>query len=147
MNSPFAARLLQPDVVDKPDWEAANILNSPDPSLPEIVSLKSRPFGVGTILELFGVTEGVAFLSTLELLAVDDPVFKWSLKLLQDAALDAASTVLRAQLDGLVETEILTSVQANLIKALAEEKRYPSWAEANNIEVTARTVGLERGGK
>lgn len=139
-------RLQENDVKDLPDWKAADLLNAPDPLLPEIVILKSRPFGIGTILEVFGPVGGAAFLNTLETLSATDPIIKWSFLLLKEATLDAASPALRLQLDAMVTGGIISTEQGSKIKALAEQKRFPSWAEANGIEVTARTVGLARGG-
>ena len=139
-------RLQEDDVKDLPDWQAADVLNAPDARLPEIVTLKSRPFGIGTILEVFGVEAGTVFLDTLETLSAQQPLLKWSMVLLKDGTLDAASPALRTQLDGMVVSDLITFLQAMAIKGLAEERRVPSWAEANGIEVTARTVGLARGG-
>jgi hypothetical protein len=140
-------RLQEDDVKELPDWQTAAVLNAPDASLPEVVTLKSRPFGIGTILEVFGIAAGTQFLDSLEALSAQNPLLKWSLVLLKDATLDAASPALRAQLDGMVVSDLITVQQADAIKALAEERRVPSWAEANGIEVTARTVGLARGGR
>lgn len=142
----FEDRVKEFDLIDKPDWEAAEILNRPDPSLPDIVTLKSRQFGVGTILEIFGPIAGPAFLENLETLSNVDPLIKWSLVLLRAATLDAASPTLRAQLDSMVVSNLINAQQAQAIKSLGEERRFPSWAEANGIEVTARTVGVARGG-
>lgn len=139
-------RVKEFDLIDKPDWEAAEILNRPDPSLPDIVTLKSRQFGVGTILEIFGPIAGPAFLENLETLSNVDPLIKWSLVLLRAATLDAASPTLRGAIDQMVATNVMSEAHGVQIKALGEERRSPSWAEANGIEVTARTVGLARGG-
>ena len=139
-------RIKEFDLIDKPDWEVAEILNKPDPSLPDIVTLKSRQFGVGTILEIFGSVAGPAFLENLETLSNVDPLIKWSLVLLRAATLDAASPMLRDAVDHLIATNVISAVHGTRIKALGEERRSPSWAEVNGIEVTARTVGLARGG-
>ena len=139
-------RLQEDDVKDLPDWQAAAVLNAPDPRIPEAVVLKSRPFGIGTILEIFGPIAGPAFLENLETLSVSDPLIKWSLVLLKEATLDAASPTLRAQVDGMVANNLISPAHGAAIKALGEERRFPSWAEANGVEVTARTVGLARGG-
>jgi hypothetical protein len=144
--STLEERVQQADMAGKPDWEVSDILNAPDPAFPQVVTLKSRSFGVGSILELFGAVEGATFLDTLETLAAQNPVIKWSLVLLKDATLDAASPTLRAQLDDMAGLTLITAQQAAMIKGLAEEHRYPSWAEVNGIEVTPRTVGLARGG-
>ena len=48
-----------------------------------------------------------------------------------------------ALLDGLVAAGVLAATTREALLALAEVPQ--SWAEANGIEVTARTVGLARG--
>jgi hypothetical protein len=65
--------------------------------------------------------------------------------LMKGLGLDVGSVVVREQIDGLVPAGIITTAQANQLKALGEKRRYPSWAEHYEIEVTARTVGLARG--
>jgi hypothetical protein len=139
-------RLQEDDVKDLPDWQAAAVLNAPDPRIPEAVVLKSRSFGIGTILEIFGPVAGPAFLESFETLSNSDPLIKWSLLLLKEATLDAASPTLRAQVDGMVTSNLMSASHGNAIKALGEQKRLLSWAEANGVEVTSRTVGLARGG-
>jgi hypothetical protein len=49
-----------------------------------------------------------------------------------------------AVLSGLVAAQFLTSQTRDALLALADQPQ--SWAEANNVEVTARSVGLARGG-
>lgn len=139
-------RIKEFDLLDKPDWEVAEILNKPDPSLPDIVTLKSRQFGIGTILEIFGPIAGPAFLENLETLSNVDPLIKWSLVLLRAATLDAASPTLRGAIDQMVATNVMSAAHGAQIKALGEERKSPSWAQMNGVEVTARTVGLARGG-
>jgi hypothetical protein len=65
--------------------------------------------------------------------------------LMKGGGLDVGSVVVREQIDGLVPAGIITTAQANQLKALGEKRRYPSWSEHYEIEVTARTVGLARG--
>jgi hypothetical protein len=54
--------------------------------------------------------------------------------------------MVRDQMDALAIQGVITAAQADAVKRLGEIRRQPSWAEHNNIEVTARTVGLARGG-
>jgi threonine aldolase len=48
-------------------------------------------------------------------------------------------------LDDLAAATVITATDAQILKASAERRRFPSWAEHNQIEVTARSVGLARG--
>jgi hypothetical protein len=129
-----------------PDWEVARLLNEPDPALPEEVQIKSRMIGPGLIMETLGADSGAAVLDALEMLSATVPRVKWAMFLLKGAGVDAGSQVVRNQLDELATQGIITAAQADLVKRLGEIRRYPSWAEHNGIEVTARTVGLARGG-
>lgn len=141
----LADRLQQDDVRDLPDWAAANVLNAPDLSLPIIIEYRERLFGIGTILSVLGVERGSAFLEALETLAAQEPAIKWAMVLLKGVGIDAGNPVVRTQIDGLVTSGLISVPEAAALKALGEERRYPSWAEANGVEVTARTVGLARG--
>lgn len=130
------------------DWEAANLLTGPDPTLPAITGLIKTLVGPGIIMETIGAEEGAALLdSMVQLSQVSSPV-KWAMKLIVDKdGIDVASLAFRQQLDTLVQIGKITFGNAAKIKALAEVTRYPSWAEYHQIEVTPRTVGLARGGK
>lgn len=141
----LADRLQQDDVRDLPDWAAAKVLNDPDLSLPVIVELRERLFGIGTILSVLGVDRGAAFLDSLEAIAGQSPAIRWAMVLLKGAGIDAGNQTVREQIDGLVAAGLLSVEEGRGLKALGEERRYRSWAEANGIEVTARTVGLARG--
>jgi len=140
----LAEKAAEPALAALPDWQVAAILNAPDSSLPEIVELVPRMIGPGTIMNELGAEMGAAALDALETLQAAVPHVKWAMILLKGAGLDVGSAVVRSQIDGLVPA-ILTTQQANALKALGEKRRYPSWAEHNEIEVTARTVGLARG--
>lgn len=140
-------RVQQNDVKDLPDWKVADILNRPDPSLPQIIEYQERLFGVGTILTVLGVDVGVQFLDALESASSESPVIRWAMVLLKGNGIDAANPVVRQQIDSLVDTGVLPQASADALKGLGEVRRFPSWAEYNGIEVTARTVGLARGGK
>jgi hypothetical protein len=41
----------------------------------------------------------------------------------------------------------MTTAQRNALFLLSRRERHPSWAEANNINVDARAVGIARGAK
>jgi hypothetical protein len=128
-----------------PDWEIAEILNAPDETLPPIISRQEYLIGFGTVLAVLGAEGGAAFLDTLTLLATTNSAIKWGLKQMERGALDISLDVTRQQIDALAAGGALTSEQAEGLKGLADVSRYPSWAEHNEIEVTARNVGLTRG--
>lgn len=141
----LAEKVTESALASLPDWRVAEILNQPDDSLPEIVELVPRMIGPGTIMNELGASTGAAALDALEDLAAQVPHVKWAMILMKGGGLDVGSQVVRAQIDGLVPAQIITTAQANQLKALGEKRRYPSWAEHYGIEATARTVGLARG--
>lgn len=141
----LADRLQQDDVRNLPDWAAERVLNTPDSSLPVLVELRERLFGIGTILSVLGVDRGAAFLDDLEALAAQSPAIRWAMVLLRGAGIDAGNQTVRDQIDNLVVAGLLSVEEGQRLKGLGEERRYPSWAEANGVEVTARTVGIARG--
>ena len=138
-------RLQQPDVVNLPDWAAANILNAPDSTLPVVVSWEPTSLGVGSIMDTLGVEEGAALLNNFE--ASSDPVMKWGLRVIEAGELDVARVSTRTQIQALVSAGVLTSVQQESLFALSRRERYPSWAEVAGITVDPRVVSLARGGK
>jgi len=140
-------RIEQPDLIDLPDWQVANILNSPDTSLPVIVEYRKTSIGYGGVLELLGANEGAAFLNSLELLGQNIPSIKWAMRIIDRGALDISSSMTRAQLQAAIgpPLNLLTQSQVDAIISVSKRERHPSWAEYHQIEVTARTVGLVRG--
>ena len=141
----LAEKVQEPALAILPDWRVAEILNQPDDSLPVIVDIVKTFIGPGTVMDEFGAEDGAAALNALDALQAAVPHVKWAMVLLTGATgLNVGSPVVRAQIDGLVPS-VLTAEQAQALKVLAEKRRYPSWAEHYEIEVTARTVGLARG--
>lgn len=143
----LANRVTQADVRDLPDWQVADILNAPDPTLPEVVELRSAFAGPGTIMQALGPDAGAQLLDALESMAATVPRVRWAMHIIKGRGLDMSDPRTRAQIDGLVAAGILTVSNGQKIKAIGEVRRYPSWAEHNGVEVTARTVGLARGAK
>lgn len=137
-------RVQEPDVIDLPDWQVAQILNTPDSTLTSIVSWKSTQTGIGTILDVLGPVEGAALLDVLE--ASTDPVMKWGMDVLRASSLDISKPSTQAVLDELVAQGILTQGQKETLLSISRTERYPSWAEWANTQVDARAVGLARGG-
>lgn len=140
-------RLNQPDVIDVPDWEAADILNRPDSTLPEVVEIVPKLIGIGQILTTLGPDVGAAFLDTLSASSVQRPLMKYVIGLLERGEMDAGSSIVRTEISSLQQQGLLTLEQANSLLSLGERRYFPSWAQANSIYVDARVVGIARGGR
>ena len=137
-------RLQYPDVIDLPDWQAADVLNQPDSTQTIIVYWVDTNTGPGTILDTLGPVDGANLLDALD--ASTDPVVRWGMDILRSGKLDIAKQSTRDVLDQMVTQGAITTSQRDSLFALSKRERYPSWAEANDTVVTARTVGLARGG-
>ena len=146
-NAALAAKVSAPPLTDLPDWRVAEVLNAPDPSLPAIVTLEQTLFGPAGIMVILGPERGAAVLTAIEAAAAVDPVMRWVLYILKNGGIDTGHVFIRDGLDGLAAASVMTAAEAEALKATAERRRFPSWAEHNNVEVTARTVGLARGAK
>lgn len=145
MSQSLAERLAEPDMVGLPDWQAANALNQPDPSLPVVVSWAKTAIGPGTIMAVLGPSDGASLLNAIESSA-SDPVMKWGLRVIEAGNFDVSLPATRAQLDGLVTAGVITAAQRDGLFALSKQERHPSWAEFNDTVVDARAVGIARGG-
>lgn len=145
MTQTLAERLAEPDMQPLADWQAADKLNTPDPTLPVIVEWKTTNTGPGSIMDALGPSEGAALLDTIK--ASTDPVMRWGLQVVETGKLDIGLASTRSQLDALVTAGVLTSAQRDTLFSLSRTERYPSWAEANDTFVDARAVGIARGGK
>lgn len=145
----LADRLAQPDMQGLADWQAANKLNAPDPSLSAVVEWAPTQIGPGTILEKFGPVAGATFLEQITAAAASNPVLKWGLNILNDRSFDLSLQVSRDQVDGLVQAGLMTADQRSSLLAISRRERRLSWAEANNMvgKIDARSVGIARGGQ
>jgi hypothetical protein len=143
----LAQRLALADLVLLDDAQAAQVLNAPDPALPEIVTHDPKSIGVAGVMDLLGPVAGAAFLSALEAASSSSPVIYWGLHELKNGGLDVSRENVRQQIRGLEQAGLLTSAQSDVLLALDERRRRPSWAEYHNVEVTARAVGLARGSR
>lgn len=146
MTQSLAERLLEPDVVDLPDWAAANVLNQPDTTQTVIVYWEKTAIGPGTIMAALGPTNGATLLNSIEAAGASDPVMKWGMRVIESGNFDVSLPATRDQLDGLVTAGVITAAQRDTLFALSRRERYPSWAEANNTLVNSYTVGIARGG-
>jgi len=138
-----------------PDWEIAAALNAPDPTLP--MKLTSKRIGAGTIIETMGLgaVGGGAFISKLRGWAENPETIPTQLSnnikdiaeilpVIDRGDLEIGSAPVRTMIDTLAALGHMTQAQATSLKALANDVNQ-SWAEANGVEVTPRTVGLARG--
>jgi hypothetical protein len=138
-----------------PDWKIAAILNAPDPALP--MKLTSRRIGAGTIIETMGLgaAGGGVFISKLRGWAETPETIPVQLSnnvkdiaeilpVIDRGDLEIGSAPVRTMIDTFAALGHMTQAQATALKALANDVNQ-SWAEANGVEVTPRTVGLARG--
>jgi hypothetical protein len=138
-----------------PDWEIAEVLNAPDPALP--MKLTSRRIGAGTIIETMGLgaVGGGVFISKLRGWAENPETIPAQLSdnvkdiaeilpVIDRGDFEVSSNSVRTMIDTLAALGHMTQAQAIALKALANDVNQ-SWAEANGVEVTPRTVGLARG--
>ena len=139
-------RINQSDLINKPDWEVADILNASDESLPVIITPNPTEAGIGTIMIIFGVSEGTRVLEELTSLAVSNASMKWILKIIESGNVDFSSSLVRDQIQALQDLQIISASQAQDAISYGETQRHPSWAEHHGIHVDSRSVGLARGG-
>jgi hypothetical protein len=147
---PLEDRLAQPDMVGKTDSEAATILNAKDEVLPWIVA----PIAIRDVL--FYLQQWGAY-GTLQFYAQrgDLPVAELAIRVLStiDPArtpfptMDVTDSTIAAQFQamgaGLIAAGVLTQAQYDFLWNLRMVPQ--SWAQANETEVTSRTVGIARG--
>lgn len=146
-NAALATKVAAPPLTDLPDWRVAEVLNTPDPSLPPVVTLEQTLFGPAGIMAILGPERGATVLSSIETAAASDPVMYWVLYILKNGGVDTGHVFIRDGLDNLAAASVMTVAEAETLKATAERRRFPSWAEHNGVEVTARSVGLARGAR
>jgi len=141
-------RLQLADVAALPDWAAASILNAPDPTLPVITTWAETNIDPGTVMNILGTVAGAEILNTLEQLSSTNSVVKWGMRVLEGRrGLNMALETSRQQMQSFVDSGLITTAQRDLLYSLSKRERYPSWAEYNGINVSARSVGLARGSK
>jgi hypothetical protein len=139
-------RLQLPDVANLSDWEASEVLNTPDPELP--FTWVPAPCEVlRRIIMERGEWAAIKRASTAANQQIADAAITvYDVLTLQDAVhleMPTVRTTVEITLNALQTANIISSATAALL--VDAGKRTLSWAEANNIEVTARTVGIARG--
>lgn len=140
-------KILESELVNLPDWQVAELLNSSNNSLPIITDWEKTSIGFGLILLTLGLNDGVNFLDQLSNLSTNNSSIKWLLKIIELESLDLSNPVIREQIIGLAQSpiNILTNEQLEKLLFISKKTRYPSWSEYYNVVVDARTVGLARG--
>ncbi|MCE2759742.1 MAG: hypothetical protein LW713_01695 [Acetobacteraceae bacterium] len=145
----LAARVSQPDLHGLPEWMAANLLNVPDVSLPKV----KQKVATGVAQQLLLTTgewakavvaagnEALPEETRAAAILMRDTIRQSShIEADDPEAYEAVGLVLTK----MVQVGLLSAATKDRLLALAD--RHPSWAEANGVTVTARTVGLARGG-
>jgi hypothetical protein len=145
-NSTLAARLAESDLQEFSDWQAAQVLNAPDPSLPEITTIERTMVNSITVMECLGFEEGADFLAALRDSGIEQLVQAYIAMQPPSDGLNIAKPSLRVAISALTQPPdtLLTPAQGAALLALAEKKRHLSWAEHHNIKVTDHTVGEAR---
>jgi hypothetical protein len=145
-----------------PEWQVAEILNAPDDSLPKVPVVFScravaEPAVLSGELAMLRIvaklghipadvspTEQALPIPTQGLVAISTILDAVERDLRVDPSAPGAAAQVSAMLDALEGMGLLSLEKKTAV--LAGTVRLQSWAEANNIEVTARSVGLARGG-
>lgn len=76
--------------------------------------------GIGAVIEILGLEDGPAVLSSIEQLRSTNQAVKWGWVLLEKGELDFGSDTTRLMIDSLVLFSVITSEQSSLLKSLAE---------------------------
>jgi hypothetical protein len=132
-----------------PDWQVANVLNTPDAALPIVWQSVSADSARAVLLATFEwpklkEARTNAALSAEARVVADTMYDTLTMQKSVDLANEQYRTVVQNGLTALVAAGVFTQSAVDALMALGQ--RHPSWAEANNIDVTARSVGIARGG-
>jgi hypothetical protein len=161
MNSVLLARVNQTDLIDLPEWQVADLLNEPDPELPRVPRSFScrdvaEPAVLSGELEMMRIVKqrghipadvslsGQAIpIPTLGLVAIGTMLDAVDRDLSVDPNTPGASAQVNDVLEALEGMGLLSLATKTAV--LARTVKMQSWAEYNQIEVTARTIGLAKG--
>ncbi len=148
----LAERLALPDLADLPDWQVADILNTPDQSLGtkrvDVLSSDVRGLLLGTgewgaikLLSRMTPSEQVpAQAIVAAIIAIDTLELTTTI----EASKPQYYAAVEALVAGLQSANVISSGTGAALLAMADQPM--SWAEINNIPVDARMIGLARGG-
>lgn len=106
---------LAPELAGKSEAEIAAILNDAT----RCTVTRERICTAGTILARLGPEMGAAVLDKLEAAAENVSALKWAMRLLLSSGIDAGDPGTRAQLDALAQSGVLTTEEAEAVKAIA----------------------------
>jgi hypothetical protein len=155
------SRVSQPDLINLPEWQVADVLNAPDPALPLVAKVFScrdiaEPAVLSGELEMLRIVKqyghipadvapgGQAIqIPTPGLIAIGTMLDAVDRQLSVDPSVLGGAAQVLAMLEGIEAIGLLSAATKAAI--LAGTVRVQSWAEANGIEVTARTIGLAKG--
>jgi hypothetical protein len=151
----LAERLQQPDVADLPEWAAAALLNTPDaangtmrvgvPASRARSLLKQR----GEWVPLIQARSDASLSAPLRYIVIEMLEALTPVQGEYDATIRMSHAGVYARVQtgmaALVSAGILTAATRDAVLALADAPL--SWAQANGIEVTDRTVCIARGAK
>ena len=161
MSNLLAARIAQDDLKDLPEWQVAQILNAPDPALPYVPTVFScraisAPAAISGELGMLRVIQrkgeipadisptGQAVpISTIGLAAIESLLGAVEEDRIVDPNTPGSSQKVLEMLSAVQQIGLLSEETINLI--LAGTVRQQSWAEANQIEVTALSVSQAKG--
>ena len=162
MSDVLAARIAQPDLVGLPEWQVAEILNAPDAQLvpvpaafscraiaaPAVISgeleLLRHVHKIGRIPADVSPTGQAVDMPTRGLIAIGTVLDAVNRDLQVDPSMPGAADKIQANFDAIEQMGLLSAATKAVI--LAQTVRHPSWAEANQIEVTALSVSQAKGG-
>jgi hypothetical protein len=159
--SVLSDRVQQPDLAGLPEWQVADLLNAPDLALapvPVVFSCRAiaEPAVLSGELEMLRIVARLGHIPadvapggqsipipTQGLIAIGTLLDAVHRDLRVDPSAPGAAAQVNAMLGALEAMGLLSP--ATKAAVLAGTMKIPSWAEANGIEVTARSVGLARG--
>lgn len=149
MSDILLERLSRPDVAGLADWQAAEVLRRPDPSLPPNHTWTPTSLGVAGFMDALGADAAAIFLDRIDQLASQSSTSGFFLmrKLIEADKFDLSRPSSRELLDRCVELEILSEGQKDQILGASLKISHPSWSEHTGIAVDARVIGLARGGR
>lgn len=143
------AKIQEPQFNNLPDWQVADILNSPDSTLPSVYCAVLKE-DILSILMTNNIWTTIKIKAAQDLEILENKLCGLVYDVL---TIGGAQITLTNQkvltsfldtLDGLLQSSIINQDVYNEI--ITKATKHPSWAEVFNVEVTPRTVGLARGG-
>lgn len=137
------------DVSHLSDWEVSDLLKQVDYNLQPKITVFKRLIGFSEVLETIGVFEGSNFFEDLKMQAEisNNIAYKYLFSMFENSKVDVSNEKIHDAFKMFVEDGLLTQDQTEVLKSLSISEEYQSWAQANNVEVDPRNVGLARGGK